>query len=125
MIKLNRTFTEEKADKKITGELHMKITHWHTYELLRTYEVEDYIIDAKGEKNVIRKTTFSVSNDQINELSNYIQVPPGLTSVQEDWFRAKIGLYIFVTTVDFLKDDDGELTEFVIHYTLPSEWELC
>ena len=124
MIKLNRPFTETKADKKITGELHMKITHWHTYELLRTYEVEDYITEENGNKTTIRKTTFSVSNDQINQLSNYIQIPSGLTAVQEDWFRAKMGLYIFVTT-DFLKDDEGEPTEFVIHYTLPSEWELC
>ena len=91
------------------------------------YVVQHYALlnEETGSKIAIATTERDISIDMYNQLSgavdNAIQQFPteDLTAFQIEQLRVKIGLFIYVTQVDFL--DDGI---HVAYNLLPEQWEM-
>lgn len=95
------------------------------------YEIEHFAIvdDETGAKMKIADSYKTVSVEQYNQLSAgvdyYIQEydTTALTPFQIEQLRLKIGFLMFIKS-DFLKDEAGNDTEFVVWGILPSEFEM-
>ena len=121
MIQLKTQYTHIERAVPITGTLLIEIASWQTYKDAVVYEIEDFIVDENGAKRLINSRQKRVENAEVNQLAQAIELYgnfDGLSKVDAEWAKAKIGLLLFV------KNDLVD-TEHTIYGQLPNDWELC
>ena len=121
MIQLKTPYTHIERAIPITGTLQIEIASWQTYKDAIVYQIEDFIIDENGAKRLINSRQKRVENAEVNQLVQAVELYgnfDGLSKVDAEWAKAKIGLFLFVQN-DLV---DGVHT---IYGQLPNNWELC
>jgi hypothetical protein len=121
MIQLKTPYTHIERAIPITGTLQIEIASWQTYKDAIVYQIEDFIIDENGAKRLINTRQKRVENVEVNQLAQAVELYgnfDGLSKVDAEWAKAKIGLLLFVQT-------DLVDTEKTIYGQLPNDWELC
>ena len=121
MIKLKTPYTHIDRAIPITGTLQIEIASWQTYKDAVVYEIEDFIVDENGAKRLINSREKRVENAEVNQLEQAVELYgnfDGLSKVDAEWAKAKIGLLLFV-------QNDLVDTEHTIYGQLPNDWELC
>ena len=121
MIQLKIPYTHIERAIPITGTLQIEIASWQTYKDAIVYQIEDFIVDENGAKRLINTRQKRVENAEVNQLAQAVELYgnfDGLSKVDAEWAKAKIGLLLFVQT-DLV---DGVHT---IYGQLPNDWELC
>ena len=121
MIQLKQPYTHIERAVPITGTLRIEIASWHTYKDAMVYEIEDFIVDENGAKRLINSRQKRVENAEVNQLEQAIELYgnfDGLSKVDAEWAKAKIGLLLFI---------QNDLVDSVntIYGQLPNDWELC
>ena len=121
MIKLKTPYTHIERAIPITGTLLIEIASWQTYKDAIVYQIEDFIVDENGAKRLINSRQKRVENAEVNQLEQAIELYgnfDGLSKVDAEWAKAKIGLLLFV---------QNDLVDSVntIYGQLPNDWELC
>ena len=121
MIKLKTPYTHIERAIPITGTLQIEIASWQTYKDAVVYEIEDFIVDENGAKRLINSRQKRVENAEVNQLAQAVELYgnfDGLSKVDAEWAKAKIGLLLFV---------QNDLVDSVntIYGQLPNDWELC
>ena len=121
MIQLKTPYTYIKRAIPITGTLQIEIASWQTYKDAIVYQIEDFIVDENGAKHLINLRQKRVENAEVNQLAQAIELYgnfDGLSKVDAEWAKAKIGLLLFV---------QNDLVDSVntIYGQLPNDWELC
>ena len=121
MIQLKTPYTHIDRAIPITGTLQIEIASWQTYKDAIVYQIEDYIVDENGAKRLINSRQKRVENSEVNQLAQAVELYgnfDGLSKVDAEWAKAKIGLLLFV-------QNDLVDTEHTIYGQLPNDWELC
>ena len=121
MIQLKTSYTHIERAIPITGTLLIEIASWQTYKDAIVYQIEDFIVDENGAKILINSRQKRVENAEVNQLAQTVELYgnfDGLSKVDAEWAKAKIGLLLFV------KNDLVD-TENTIYGQLPNDWELC
>ena len=121
MIQLKTPYTHIERAIPITGTLQIEIASWQTYKDAIVYQIEDFIVDENGAKRLINSRQKRVENAEVNQLEQAVELYgnfDGLSKVDAEWTKAKIGLLLFV------KNDLVD-TEHTIYGQLPNDWELC
>ena len=121
MIQLKTPYTHIERAIPITGTLLIEIASWQTYKDAVVYQIEDYIVDENGAKRLINSRQKRVENVEVNQLAQAVELYgnfDGLSKVDAEWAKAKIGLLLFV-------QNDLVDTEHTIYGQLPNDWELC
>ena len=121
MIQLKTPYTHIERAIPITGTLLIEIASWQTYKDAIVYQIEDFIVDENGAKRLINSRQKRVENAEVNQLEQAVELYgnfDGLSKVEAEWAKAKIGLLLFV------KNDLVD-TEHTIYGQLPNDWELC
>ena len=121
MIQLKTPYTHIERAIPITGTLQIEIASWQTYKDAIVYQIEDFIVDENGAKRLINSGQKRVENAEVNQLAQAVELYgnfDGLSKVDAEWAKAKIGLLLFV------KNDLVD-TEHTIYGQLPNDWELC
>ena len=121
MIQLKNPYTHIDRAIPITGTLQIEIASWQTYKDAVVYEIEDFIVDENGAKRLINSRQKRVENAEVNQLAQAVELYgnfDGLSKVDAEWAKAKIGLLLFV---------QNDLVDSVntIYGQLPNDWELC
>ena len=121
MIQLKTPYTHIERAIPITGTLLIEIASWRTYKDAVVYQIEDYIVDENGAKRLINSRQKRVENAEVNQLEQAVELYghfDGLSKVDAEWAKAKIGLLLFV---------QNDLVDSVntIYGQLPNDWELC
>ena len=121
MIQLKTPYTHIDRAIPITGTLQIEIASWQTYKDAVVYEIEDFIVDENGAKRLINSREKRVENAEVNQLEQAVELYgnfDGLSKVDAEWAKAKIGLLLFV---------QNDLVDSVntIYGQLPKDWELC
>ena len=121
MIQLKTPYTHIDRAIPITGTLLIEIASWQTYKDAIIYEIEDFIINENGAKRLINSRQKRVENAEVNQLAQAVELYgnfDGLSKVDAEWAKAKIGLLLFV---------QNDLVDSVntIYGQLPNDWELC
>ena len=121
MIQLKTPYTHVDRAIPITGTLRIEIASWQTYKDAIVYQIEDYIVDENGAKRLINSRQKRVENAEVNQLAQAVELYgnfDGLSKVDAEWAKAKIGLLLFV---------QNDLVDSVntIYGQLPNDWELC
>ena len=121
MIQLKTPYTHIDRAIPITGTLLIEIASWQTYKDAIVYQIEDFIVDENGAKRLINSRQKRVENAEVNQLVQAVELYgnfDGLSKVDAEWAKAKIGLLLFVQNdlVDSVKTIYGQL---------PNDWELC
>ena len=121
MIQLKTPYTHIERDIPITGTLLIEIASWQTYKDAVVYQIEDFIVDENGAKRLINSRQKRVENAEVNQLAQAVELYgnfDGLSKVDAEWAKAKIGLLLFV---------QNDLVDSVntIYGQLPNDWELC
>ena len=121
MIQLKTPYTHIERAIPITGTLLIEIASWQTYKDAVVYEIEDFIVDENGAKRLINSRQKRVENAEVNQLAQAVELYgnfDGLSKVDAEWAKAKIGLLLFV---------QNDLVDSVntIYGQLPNDWELC
>ena len=121
MIQLKTPYTHIDRAIPITGTLQIEIASWQTYKDAIVYQIEDFIIDENGAKRLINSRQKRVENAEVNQLAQAVELYgnfDGLSKVDAEWAKAKIGLLLFV---------QNDLVDSVntIYGQLPNDWELC
>ena len=121
MIQLKTPYTHIERAIPITGTLLIEIASWQTYKDAVVYQIEDFIVDENGAKRLINSKQKRVENAEVNQLVQAIELYgnfDGLSKVDAEWAKAKIGLLLFV---------QNDLVDSVntIYGQLPNDWELC
>ena len=121
MIQLKTPYTHIERAIPITGTLQIEIASWQTYKDTIVYQIEDFIIDENGAKRLINSGQKRVENAEVNQLAQAVELYgnfDGLSKVDAEWAKAKIGLLLFV---------QNDLVDSVntIYGQLPNDWELC
>ena len=121
MIQLKTPCTHIERAIPITGTLLIEIASWQTYKDAIVYQIEDFIVDENGAKRLISSRQKRVENAEVNQLAQAIELYgnfDGLSKVDAEWAKAKIGLLLFV---------QNDLVDSVntIYGQLPNNWELC
>ena len=121
MIQLKTPYTHIERAIPITGTLLIEIASWQTYKDAIVYQIEDFIIDENGAKRLINSRQKRVENAEVNQLAQAVELYgnfDGLSKVDAEWAKAKIGLLLFV---------QNDLVDSVntIYGQLPNDWELC
>lgn len=121
MIKLKTPYTHIERAIPITGTLLIEIASWQTYKDAIVYQIEDFIVDENGAKRLINSRQKRVENAEVNQLAQAVELYgnfDGLSKVDAEWAKAKIGLLLFV---------QNDLVDSVntIYGQLPNDWELC
>ena len=121
MIQLKTPYTHIDRAIPITGTLLIEIVSWQTYKDAIVYQIEDFIVDENGAKRLINSRQKRVENAEVNQLAQAIELYgnfDGLSKVDAEWAKAKIGLLLFV---------QNDLVDSVntIYGQLPNDWELC
>ena len=121
MIQLKTPYTHIERAIPITGTLLIEIASWQTYKDAIVYQIEDFIVDENGAKRLINSRQKRVENAEVNQLEQAVELYgnfDGLSKVDAEWAKAKIGLLLFV-------QNDLVDTEHTIYGKLPNDWELC
>ena len=121
MIQLKNPYTHIERAIPITGTLLIEIASWQTYKDAIVYQIEDFIVDENGAKRLINSRQKRVENAEVNQLEQAVELYgnfDGLSKVDAEWAKAKIGLLLFV-------QNDLVDTEHTIYGQLPNDWELC
>lgn len=90
---------------------------------------EDGTTSTVSETYDVRKElvsrTIQISTEQYNNLCAYSEslFQNGMDFLQKQELRKKVSLLFYVTN-DFLKDEDGNLTDKLIFGTIPSDWQI-
>ena len=121
MIQLKTLYTHIERAIPITGTLLIEIASWQTYKDAIVYQIEDFIVDENGAKRLINSRQKRVENAEVNQLEQAVELYgnfDGLSKVDAEWAKAKIGLLLFV---------QNDLVDSVntIYGQLPNDWELC
>ena len=121
MIQLKTPYTHIERAIPITGTLQIEIASWQTYKDAIVYQIEDFIVDENGAKRLINSRQKRVENAEVNQLAQAVELDgnfDGLSKVDAEWAKAKIGLLLFV---------QNDLVDSVntIYGQLPNDWELC
>ena len=121
MIQLKTPYTHIDRAIPITGTLQIEIASWQTYKDAIVYQIEDFIVDENGAKRLINSRQKRVENAEVNQLEQAVELYgnfDGLSKVDAEWAKAKIGLLLFV---------QNDLVDSVntIYGQLPNDWELC
>ena len=121
MIQLKTPYTHIERAIPITGTLLIEIASWQTYKDAIVYQIEDFIVDENGAKILINSRQKRVENAEVNQLEQAVELYgnfDGLSKVDAEWAKAKIGLLLFV---------QNDLVDSVntIYGQLPNDWELC
>lgn len=121
MIQLKTPYTHIERAIPITGTLLIEIASWQTYKDAIVYQIEDFIVDENGAKRLINSRQKRVENAEVNQLEQAVELYgnfDGLSKVDAEWAKAKIGLFLFV---------QNDLVDSVntIYGKLPNDWELC
>ena len=121
MIKLKTPYTHIERAIPITGTLLIEIASWQTYKDAIVYQIEDFIVDENGSKRLINSRQKRVENAEVNQLEQAVELYgnfDGLSKVDAELAKAKIGLLLFV---------QNDLVDSVntIYGQLPNDWELC
>ena len=121
MIQLKTPYTHIERAIPITGTLQIEIASWQTYKDAIVYQIEDFIVDENGAKRLINSRQKRVENVEVNQLEQAVELYgnfDGLSKVDAEWAKAKIGLLLFV---------QNDLVDSVntIYGQLPNDWELC
>ena len=121
MIQLKTPYTHIERAIQITGTLLIEIASWQTYKDAIIYKIEDFIVDENGAKRLINSRQKRVENAEVNQLAQAVELYgnfDGLSKVDAEWAKAKIGLLLFV---------QNDLVDSVntIYGQLPNDWELC
>mgnify|MGYP003600550284 FL=1 len=121
MIQLKTPYTHIERAIPITGTLQIEIASWQTYKDAIVYQIEDFIVDENGAKRLINTRQKRVENAEVNQLAQAVELYgnfDGLSKVDAEWAKAKIGLLLFV---------QNDLVDSVntIYGQLPNDWELC
>ena len=121
MIQLKTPYTHIERAIQITGTLLIEIASWQTYKDAIVYQIEDFIVDENGAKRLINLRQKRVENAEVNQLEQAVElygIFDGLSKVDAEWAKAKIGLLLFV---------QNDLVDSVntIYGQLPNDWELC
>ena len=121
MIQLKTPYTHIERAIPITGTLQIEIASWQTYKDAVVYQIEDFIVDENGAKRLINLRQKRVENAEVNQLEQAVELYgnfDGLSKVEAEWAKAKIGLLLFV---------QNDLVDSVntIYGQLPNDWELC
>ena len=121
MIQLKTPYTHIERAIPITGTLLIEIASWQTYKDAIVYQIEDFIVDENGAKRLINLRQKRVENAEVNQLAQAVELYgnfDGLSKVDAEWAKAKIGLLLFV---------QNDLVDSVntIYGQLPNDWELC
>ena len=121
MIQLKTPYTHIERAISITGTLLIEIASWQTYKDAIVYQIEDFIVDENGAKRLINSRQKRVENAEVNQLAQAVELYgnfDGLSKVDVEWAKAKIGLLLFV---------QNDLVDSVntIYGQLPNDWELC
>ena len=121
MIQLKTPYTHIERAIPITGTLLIEIASWQTYKDAIVYQIEDFIVDENGAKRLINSRQKRVENAEVNQLAQAVELYgdfDGLSKVDAEWAKAKIGLLLFV---------QNDLVDSVntIYGQLPNDWELC
>ena len=121
MIKLKTPYTHIERAIPITGKLLIEIASWQTYKDAIVYQIEDFIVDENGAKRLINSRQKRVENAEVNQLAQAVELYgnfDGLSKVDAEWAKVKIGLLLFV---------QNDLVDSVntIYGQLPNDWELC
>ena len=121
MIQLKTPYTHIERAIPITGTLLIDIASWQTYKDAIVYQIEDFIVDENGAKRLINSRQKRVENAEVNQLAQAVELYgnfDGLSKVDAEWAKAKIGLLLFV---------QNDLVDSVntIYGQLPNDWELC
>ena len=121
MIQLKKPYTHIERAIPITGTLLIEIASWQTYKDAVVYQIEDFIVDENGAKRLINSRQKRVENAEVNQLAQAVELYgnfDGLSKVDAEWAKAKIGLLLFV---------QNDLVDSVntIYGQLPNDWELC
>ena len=121
MIQLKTPYTHIDRAIPITGTLQIEIASWQTYKDAIVYQIEDFIVDENGAKRLINSRQKRVENAEVNQLAKAVELYgnfDGLSKVDAEWAKAKIGLLLFV---------QNDLVDSVntIYGQLPNDWELC
>ena len=121
MIQLKTPYTHIERAIQITGTLQIEIASWQTYKDAIIYKIEDFIVDENGAKRLINSRQKRVENAEVNQLAQAVELYgnfDGLSKVDAEWAKAKIGLLLFV---------QNDLVDSVntIYGQLPNDWELC
>ena len=121
MIQLKTPYTHIERAIQITGTLLIEIASWQTYKDAIVYQIEDFIVDENGAKRLINLRQKRVENAEVNQLEQAVELYgnfDGLSKVDAEWAKAKIGLLLFV---------QNDLVDSVntIYGQLPNDWELC
>ena len=121
MIQLKTPYTHIERAISITGTLLIEIASWQTYKDAIVYQIEDFIVDENGAKRLINSRQKRVENAEVNQLEQAVELYgnfDGLSKVDAEWAKAKIGLLLFV---------QNDLVDSVntIYGQLPNDWELC
>ena len=121
MIQLKTPYTHIDRAIPITGTLQIEIASWQTYKDALVYQIEDFIVDENGAKRLINSRQKRVENAEVNQLAQAVELYgnfDGLSKVDAEWAKAKIGLLLFV---------QNDLVDSVntIYGQLPNDWELC
>ena len=121
MIQLKTPYTHIERAIPITGTLLIEIASWQTYKDAIVYKIEDFIVDENGAKRLINSRQKRVENAEVNQLAQAVELYgnfDGLSKVDAEWAKAKIGLFLFV---------QNDLVDSVntIYGQLPNDWELC
>ena len=121
MIQLKTPYTHIERAIPITGTLLIEIASWQTYKDAIIYKIEDFIVDENGAKRLINSRDKRVENAEVNQLEQAVELYgnfDGLSKVDAEWAKAKIGLLLFV---------QNDLVDSVntIYGQLPNDWELC
>ena len=121
MIQLKTPYTHIERAIPITGTLQIEIASWQTYKDAIVYQIEDFIVDENGAKRLINTRQKRVENAEVNQLAQAVELYgnfDGLSKVDAEWAKAKIGLLLFV-------QNDLVDAEHTIYGQLPNDWELC
>ena len=121
MIQLKTPYTHIERAIPITGTLLIEMASWQTYKDAVVYQIEDFIVDENGAKRLINSRQKRVENAEVNQLAQAVELYgnfDGLSKVDAEWAKAKIGLLLFV---------QNDLVDSVntIYGQLPNDWELC
>ena len=121
MIQLKTPYTHIERAIPITGTLLIEIASWQTYKDAIVYKIEDFIVDENRAKRLINSRQKRVENAEVNQLAQAVELYgnfDGLSKVDAEWAKAKIGLLLFV---------QNDLVDSVntIYGQLPNDWELC
>ena len=121
MIQLKTPYTHIERAIPVTGTLQIEISSWQTYKDAIVYQIEDFIVDENGAKRLINIRQKRVENAEVNQLAQAVELDgnfDGLSKVDAEWAKAKIGLLLFV-------QNDLVDAEKTIYGQLPNDWELC